>query len=240
MKDVVDRNTVIAPQDPYIISGKNGVSELRVCKAGVKGCKNAVVDVKALAEKLTENLNNSGIEEEIISTSDGPVKKHQFFTMAIAGCPNCCSQPQIKDFGFSGQAEPVRGEAECIECMKCVEVCEEEGAVQIINGVPVFNMELCAKCGKCAKVCPTESIIIKNQGVRVMAGGMIGRHPQLAYTLSELSAKEHAFNIFQLCADFFKADKSKKRKLGAVINRLGIGEVIEKIKNAVFPKSTVI
>ena len=74
MKDVVDRNTVIAPQDPYIISGKNGVSELRVCKAGVKGCRNAVIDVKALAEGLMENLNNSGIEEEIISTSEGPVK----------------------------------------------------------------------------------------------------------------------------------------------------------------------
>ncbi len=240
MKDVVDRNTVLAPQDPYIISGKNSVSELRVCKAGVKGCKNAVVDVKALAERLIENLNNSGIEEEIICTSEGLVKKHQFFTMAIAGCPNCCSQPQIKDFGFSGQAEPERGEAECIECMKCVEVCEEEGAVQIINGAPVFNMELCVKCGKCAKVCPTESIIIKNQGVRVMAGGMIGRHPQLAYTLNELTKDDEAFNIFQLCAGLFNADKSNKRKLGAVINRLGIGEVIEKIKSAVFPKSTVI
>lgn len=240
MKDVVDRNTVIAPQDPYIISGKNGVSELRVCKAGVKGCRNAVIDVKALAEGLMENLNNSGIEEEIISTSEGPVKKHQFFTMAIAGCPNCCSQPQIKDFGLSGQAEPVKGEAECIECMKCIDVCEEEGAVQIINGVPVFNMELCVKCGKCAKVCPTESIIIKDQGVRVMAGGMIGRHPQLAYTLKELLKNNEAFSIFQLCAGLFKADKSKKRKLGAVINRLGIGEVIEKIKSALFQKSTVL
>lgn len=240
MKDVIDKNTVIAPQDPYIISGKNGVSELRVCKAGVKGCRNAVVDVKAIAERLMENLNNSGIEEEIISTSEGPVKKHQFFTMAIAGCPNCCSQPQIKDFGFSGQAEPVRGEAECIECMKCVEVCEEEGAVQIINGAPVFNMELCVKCGKCAKVCPTESIIIKDQGVRVMAGGMIGRHPQLAYTLNELTKDAESFYIFQLCAALFNADKSKKRKLGAVINRLGIGEVIEKIRSAVFRKPTAL
>lgn len=223
------KNIVLPPQDPYLISGKSGASELRVCKAGVKGCKNALVDVKALAERLIEELNNSGIEDNIISASEWPVKKHQFFVMAVAGCPNCCSQPQIKDFGLSGQAEPIKGEAECIECMKCVEVCEEEGAVRIIDGAPVFDMELCVKCGKCAKVCPTGSILIKKEGVRVMAGGMIGRHPQLAYTLSELSAKEEAFNIFQLCAGFFKAGEVKKKKMGAVINSLGIDKVIEKI-----------
>ncbi len=223
------KNIVLTPQDPYLLSGKNGASELRVCKAGVKGCKNALVDVKALAERLIEELNNSGIEDNIISASEGPVKKHQFFVMAVAGCPNCCPQPQIKDFGLSGQAEPIKGEAECIECMKCVEVCEEEGAVKIIDGAPVFDMELCVKCGKCAKVCPTGSILIMKEGVRVMAGGMIGRHPQLAYTLSELSAKEEAFNIFQLCAGFFKTGEVKKKKMGAVINSLGIDKVIEKI-----------
>lgn len=223
------KNIVLTPQDPNLLSGKNGASELRVCKAGVKGCKNALVDVKAFAEGLMKELNNSGIEEDIISASEGPVKKHQFFTLAVAGCPNCCSQPQIKDFGLSGQAEPVKGDAECIECMKCVEVCEED-AVKIVDGEPLFDMALCVKCGKCAKVCPSGSILIKNKGVRVMAGGMIGRHPQLAYTLSELSVKETAFSIFQLCAVFFKTGEAKKKKMGAVINSLGIDNVIEKIR----------
>ena len=72
------KNIVLTPQDPYLLSGKNGASELRVCKAGVKGCKNALVDVKALAERLIEELNNSGIEDNIISASEGPVKSINF------------------------------------------------------------------------------------------------------------------------------------------------------------------
>lgn len=41
-------------------------------------------------------INMASVEEAI----------KNIFQVAIAGCPNSCSQPQIKDFGLQGQVIP--------------------------------------------------------------------------------------------------------------------------------------
>ena len=81
--------------------------------------------------------------------------------------------------------------------MKCVEICKEEGAVQIIDAKPVFDYNLCVYCDDCAEVCPTESIVIEKNGYKVMARGKLGRHPRLADVLKEFATEEEVLEILK-------------------------------------------
>ena len=78
--------------------------------------------------------------------------------LAVSGCPNSCSMPQIKDFGVHA-VEPVSVDpnCKCIECMKCVEACRED-AITVKNGQVAIDKEKCVHCGLCAKVCPAGTI----------------------------------------------------------------------------------
>jgi Na+-translocating ferredoxin:NAD+ oxidoreductase RNF subunit RnfB len=45
----------------------------------------------------------------------------------------------------------------CISCGLCVKACEPK-AIQLVNFLPVFNMELCTGCGACVARCPRKVI----------------------------------------------------------------------------------
>jgi len=173
---------------PYIPEERlNSPYDIAVCMAGKSGCKNAIVDVKVIAENIRLNLDACGLGEFIKTKGNGNLPYHMRFKAAVAGCPNSCSQPQIKDFGISGQARPAATGNPCTECMECVKICKEQGAIKIMEAKPVFDYTLCVLCGDCAKVCPTEAIIIEKRGLKVMADGKLGRHPRLADTLAILA-----------------------------------------------------
>lgn len=178
--------------------------DIITCKAGISGCKNSLIDTKKIAQEIEKILDKLDFGEHIKSKhvlkgfNSGAKTKilyHMKFKAAVAGCPNSCSQPQIKDFGISGQARPAATENTCTECMECVRICKEKGAVKIINARPIFDYNLCVLCGDCAKVCPTEAIIIEKNGVRVMANGKLGRHPKLADMLKELADENEVYEL---------------------------------------------
>lgn len=171
--------------------------DITTCRAGTSGCKNALVDVKGIAENIRLNLDTAGLGEFIKTKANGNVPYHMRFKAAVAGCPNSCSQPQIKDFGISGQAKPVVTENTCTECMECVNICKEDGAVRITEAMPVIDYILCVLCGDCAKVCPTEAIIIEKRGLKVMASGKLGRHPRLAETIDELAPENKIYRFIK-------------------------------------------
>ena len=113
------------------------------CKAGQSGCKNSLIDTKKTAEEIHRILEKIGLGEYIKSkTNGGKIPYHMKFKAAVAGCPNSCSQPQIKDFGVSGQAMPIAVLNRCTECMECVVICREKGAVDVIDARPVFDYNL--------------------------------------------------------------------------------------------------
>lgn len=187
---------------------KNDASpyDIAVCRAGTKGCKNALVDVSGIAENLQDALDKLNVGECIrlnpaakglSSSHNGSIPYRMKFKAAVAGCPNSCSQPQIKDFGISGQARPLATENPCTKCMECVGICKEKGAVLITDAMPVFDYSLCVLCGDCAKVCPTEAIIIEKKGLKVMVNGKLGRHPRLAETRGELVPENKLYRFVE-------------------------------------------
>ncbi|MBI5892361.1 MAG: 4Fe-4S binding protein [Deltaproteobacteria bacterium] len=187
------------PKSPTLIHTPEEKSaspyDIITCKHGISGCKNSLLDTKTIADRIKEILDELGLGEYIKSKAKAKILYHMKFKAAIAGCPNSCSQPQIKDFGISGQARPIATKNTCTECMECVRICKEKGAVQIIDARPIFDYTLCVLCGDCAKVCPTEAIIIEKKGARVMANGKLGRHPKLADMLAELADEDEVYKL---------------------------------------------
>lgn len=171
--------------------------DIAICRGGTTGCPHAVINPKDIIPKIEAMLDGLGLGEHIKAKAKGKLLYHMKFKMAIACCPNSCSQPQIKTFGLSGQAKPVATDESCTECMQCVEICKEEGAVQIIDAKPVFDYNLCVFCDDCAEVCPTESIVIEKNGYKVMARGKLGRHPKLADLLKEFATEDEVLEILK-------------------------------------------
>ena len=184
--------------------------DIVICRAGTTGCPHAIINPKPIADKIEALLDELGLGEHIKAKARGKLLYHMKFKVALAGCPNSCSQPQIKTFGISGQSRPVATDAPCTECMQCVEICKEEGAVKIVDAKPVFDYSLCVLCDDCAEVCPTESIVIEKKGVKVMTRGKLGRHPKLADVIKELATEDEVYEILKSVAEEYMNQSSNR------------------------------
>lgn len=173
--------------------------EISACR----GCQNAVIDPAALAVALGEVVEKYDLSNRMLQFHNGKLPRHLIFKAAVAGCPNACSQPQIKDFGLIGRSEPFEGGEECINCGLCVEVCPDF-AITLFDGErPVIDPGICQRCAKCARVCPTGALIAGPAGVEIMAGGRMGRHPKFAETLVAAAGIDEAVRtLVQLVEDY--------------------------------------
>lgn len=182
-------------------------------------CPNQLVDLENLEARLREELDRQDFNDRLKARVN-PHRSlhHQRFHIALAGCPNCCSQPQIKDFGIVGQARPRVGEG-CNGCGACVLACPDK-AISMESGAAVIDPRACLNCGLCARVCPGGVIHIEVQGYRVLAGGKLGRHPQLATELLAMVDREQAVAALGQCTDLFLTRGRPGERFGQLLNRL--------------------
>lgn len=174
------------------------------CRGKGLGCPFALVETQELTRLMGEQLKGSGITEFLLQRIDGLLLPHHRLKVAIAACPNGCSQPQIKDFGLIAQAVPGRGEGECTRCGLCLEACMERAIILEEKG-PVIQRERCVNCGLCAQTCPQRAIVTEEAGYRVLVGGRLGRHPHLGEELLPLAPEEEVFRALKGCLEDFMA-----------------------------------
>lgn len=147
-------------------------------------------------EKGLQDLNlNATLEERF-----HPFQFHHIPKIGLAGCPNGCCRPQIKDIGITGYVTPQLSESLCSGCQACVSVCLEK-AITWEDDTIVIDPQLCASCGECIRSCPTERILPRESGWLLSLGGRLGRHPQLAEVVGRVATGEEAkiwiLNILQ-------------------------------------------
>lgn len=195
--------------------------EVRVC-GGAAGCPLSLADDRALSLALAGVLNLSGLDRK----NDGTIKFHQKFRVAVSGCPNSCSQPQIVDFGVVGQSTPGRGDGSCTGCGQCAGVCSEK-AIRMLDDGPVFDYSRCQNCGQCIGSCPTEAIREVERGYRVLAGGKLGRHPRLAGVILELADEERVKAILERALRLYTREGLAGERFSAMVERLGMDRVKE-------------
>jgi anaerobic sulfite reductase subunit C len=188
---------------------------------GSNGCHNAVVASAQLTAGLETLLEKAELLAFLRSNLGQRLKLHHQFRVTVADCPNSCSQPQIKDIGIIGRAQVACQPELCIGCGECKAACEES-AISLNDGVLLgIDAERCAQCGLCSRLCPTQALNTTAGTHRILVGGKLGRHPQLARELDrDLDAGqvlEHVAHVL----DFYKGNAAGGERLGALIKRVG-------------------
>ncbi len=190
--------------------------ELRVCRSAA--CPMAAVEAESLVSRLKVLLDTASLGEFYRSLSLKDQKRYRF-RVALSACPNACTQVQIADFGLIGQVVPQLA-GECVACGVCEEVCEE-GAVTLQDRWPLFDTERCLNCGLCIKACPKQVLAAEVKGYKVLVGGKLGRHPQLAKEVVALTSEEEVLHLLERTLSFYRKYCRRGERLGVIINRLG-------------------
>ncbi|MFZ5633772.1 MAG: 4Fe-4S binding protein [Bacillota bacterium] len=209
---------------------KTPYRQVKVC-GGAAGCPLSLIEDRDIAGALAKVLDDAGLDGHIAGRIDGPVLFHHKFKVAVAGCPNACSQPQIVDFGVIGQSRPGRGENPCTGCGLCIETCQEN-AVSLTDEGPAFDYTRCLNCGQCIQACPCEVIREVEAGYRVLVGGKLGRHPRLAGAVLELAGKDRLLAALEGTVRVFMDYGRDGERLAGLIERRGFNWLKEKILTA--------
>ncbi len=168
--------------------------QVRPC-AGAVGCPRSLIPAREVAEGLVDRIVASGfplfLEQGLAGRS---ILSHHRFHVAVAGCPNACSQQQIRDFGVIGVAAIEVGADLCDGCLRCAKACRE-AAIAVQDRTPIIADAACIKCADCVRACPTGALRSGACAYRVLAGGRLGRRPRLA---DEVAAPRASAEVAEL------------------------------------------
>lgn len=192
------------------------LSVVDCCKGGSLGCPYAVSDTAPLGKALEDALSRSPYIGELESRIDGLLLPHHRVQASVSACPNSCSQPQIRDFGVQALSFPKCTSERCAQCRLCVDACREEAVVLAEDG-PVIDTERCLGCGGCHRVCPSGTLARGDEGLRVLLGGKLGRHPRLAVALPRLFAPEEVPAVLEAVLEAMRAHGHWGRRLGELM-----------------------
>ncbi|MHB1407885.1 MAG: 4Fe-4S dicluster domain-containing protein [Desulfitobacteriaceae bacterium] len=149
-------------------------------------CAKAVRAWNPLKLKLTKALDELGLEEGLNSKFK-TLLYHHIPKICLAGCPNSCSQPQIKDFAVLAYLVPKITSEACRGCQACVRACLEE-AVNLNHAGISIDSERCVQCGECTRSCPSGTLTAGENGWELRLGGRVGRHPRFAVRVGQTTA----------------------------------------------------
>lgn len=177
-------------------SGRETCSEtafwkVDVCHGWERGCRFAVIDLQPLKMQIETILQGSDWQRFPDCRDSGSLPPHQRLKIALAACPNACTQPQVKDIGLVACRYPLRVKPGCTACGMCENVCAEK-AVTVKNGTARLNPRRCVGCGMCVKTCPSKTIVAGDTAFRILVGGGLGRRPRWAMELPVRVRSEEA------------------------------------------------
>ncbi|MEJ5357216.1 MAG: 4Fe-4S dicluster domain-containing protein [Desulfobacterales bacterium] len=179
--------------------------QLETC-FGPGGCPQRALATERLVGRLERVLQAARLYDFLRREVKGGLKFHHEFRVAVADCPNACSQPQIRDVGIIGACVPEATAEPCSQCGACREACPEQ-AIRLAAEVgrpPATDLARCLHCGLCIRRCPTGTLAEGWSGYRVLLGGRLGRHPRLAFELPGIFEEDRVVEILQECLELYK------------------------------------
>lgn len=187
---------------------------------GPGGCPNRAFQDDGLAGELEALAAGKNLREFLKKRVAGPLKLHHEFRISASDCPNACSRPQIADIGIIAAARPAVVSSLCTGCAACIGACREDAIQLSASGRAVeIDMEQCLSCAACLKVCPSGALHAEHEGYRILLGGKLGRHPQLARELDGIFDKKIALKIVDECLQLYMRLNEAGERFGEVLNR---------------------
>ena len=183
-----------------------------------RSCRNTANEIDTLLLKIEGLFEEEDVLSVIQQHVKGELRIHHRCRVALAACPNGCSQPQIKDIGIIGAQAPMVTDIACTVCGACVNVCKEP-AVTLDHDYPTINKQRCILCGQCMGVCPTGTIATAKRGFRVQLGGKLGRHPRLATELPGIFSEEEVVTIIRDALAFYITQSKPGERFADVFYR---------------------
>ncbi|WP_242976025.1 4Fe-4S dicluster domain-containing protein [Desulfosporosinus sp. FKB] len=191
-------------------------------------CPKSACNWQNLYETMVNKLNDINLIQAL-SQKINPIHYHHIPKISISGCPNGCSQPDIKDFGISGYVVPQITQKQCAECNACVSACLEK-AIKRINREIIINWSSCISCGDCLRVCPTGTLSVGQQGWTISYGGRVGRHPQFAKLAGQVKNDEEVVSWISEALQQYIAQGHQQERLTHFLESIDLA--LKKNENA--------
>ncbi len=169
-------------------------------------CTHGLVDSNELSRQL----------DKLFFAAQVPGK----FKMSVTGCPRSCAKPQENDLGFIGAVKPAFNKDECISCGLCADICPA-ASITMADGFPLLDRQKCIHCGDCVSSCPSGAWQAGETGLKVVAGGRIGRDPKLGEVAIEFLSTDKLPAVIEASLEFFRKHGKTKERFGKVIERVG-------------------
>jgi dissimilatory sulfite reductase (desulfoviridin) alpha/beta subunit len=168
---------------------------LESCRAQLARCPNTLLDTGPWRQAIEEWLSSDNINERLRKrVSEDRLLFHHKLKIALSGCPNGCSRPQIADLALVGSVSPTFDVDICTGCGACTEVCPDE-AIEV-QEVAIHDPSRCLGCLNCSHACAEEAITLSPPFARLYMGGKLGRHPRLALPAGEAKKPAQAVEAF--------------------------------------------
>lgn len=226
-----DRFEILKRYDKYVEEdGEPLLFDIDACRGEENNCPFNILSASELSRKIKDKLKELKFSKRLLGKTKGPILPHQIFKIGVSGCPNSCSQPQIKDLGIHVRATVYVDErCACNGCRRCLEACKEDAITIDKDRNVTISDELCIYCGLCAEVCPTGTIKTEAKGYRIMIGGMLGRHPRFASDVIGLATESEVMDAVKVCTDLILSENGGKR-FGVLVKELGIEEIKKRVQ----------
>jgi dissimilatory sulfite reductase (desulfoviridin) alpha/beta subunit len=182
----------------------NNIRNVVACP-GNYSCPNSRIDAQSLGLEIDSNM---------LSDEDLPAK----LKIAIAGCPNSCTHPQVNDIGIIGVAKVILPEEECEDCLTCIDFCREKAIVKTDDKKAIIIRESCVDCGLCADQC--KFIKFSSICYRITVGGKVGRHPQFGQVFGDFHDYYAVLAKIEQIIMVYKEHAEQDERLGTMINRI--------------------
>jgi len=229
-KHIVDLADVNTTQKRYLTNMASEVKgyQLETC-FGPNECPHRANPSDQLISRIEDVLKAADLLTFLKAHVTGDLKFHHEFRVALADCPNACSQPQIKDIGIIGASSPVITDQPCTLCEACVDECRE-AAIELGEAGPEIGGERCLHCGKCVVVCDSGTLVQGPKGFRVQLGGKLGRHPQLARELPGIYSEEEVLKIIQWCLEFYKQQSKAGERFAEIFTDSDFERLVQEMR----------